>query len=81
MLDHAFYVALLILVKDILQEPVSIFLNQDATQRGEQVHSFHGPKLTHGVLNKGSISDAFDLTLYSDENRLSYLTDDVFSII
>ncbi|KAK7243269.1 hypothetical protein RIF29_38062 [Crotalaria pallida] len=54
---------------DILQEPVSIFLNQETAQRGPKAQSFHGNKLIHDVLNKGSINGAFDLTLFRDENR------------
>ncbi|RDX86825.1 Midasin, partial [Mucuna pruriens] len=53
---------------DILQQPVSIFLNQEAAQRGEKAQSFHDHKLIHDGLSKGLVGDAFDLTSFS-ENR------------
>ncbi|XP_029127909.1 midasin [Cajanus cajan] len=56
---------------DILQEPVSIFLNQNAAQREAKAHSFHGHKLIYGVQNKGLVGGAFDLTLFS-ENRFMW---------
>lgn len=59
---------------------MSIFLNQEAAQSGVKAQSFHGHKIIGDVLNKGSISDAFDLTLFSDENRLSYLTADGLTV-
>lgn len=58
-------------MKDILQEPVLIFLNQEAAQRGAKAQSLHDHKLIHDVINKGLVSGVVDLTLFSDENRLS----------
>ncbi|TKY64312.1 Midasin protein [Spatholobus suberectus] len=55
---------------DILQEPVSIFLNHKAAQRGEKAQSFHGHKLIYD-LNQGLVGGAFDLTLFS-ENRFMW---------
>ncbi|XP_027334240.1 midasin [Abrus precatorius] len=56
---------------DILQEPVSIFLNQGAALSGSKAQSFHGHKLIYDDLNKGLLSGAFDLTLFA-ENRLTW---------
>jgi len=52
-----------------LQEPVSIFLNQEAAQRGAKAQPFHNPKLISDVTSKGLVDGSFDLTLFS-ENRL-----------
>ncbi|KAI4355485.1 hypothetical protein L6164_004254 [Bauhinia variegata] len=50
---------------DVLQEPVLILLNQ----KGTKAQSCHSQKLIPNVLNKGSFSVAFDLTLFNDEKR------------
>lgn len=63
------FCSLLILVKDVLQEPVSIFLNQQGAQRGAKARSFHNHKHTYDVTSKGLVDGSFDLTLFS-ENRL-----------
>lgn len=57
-------------MKDILQEPVSIFLRQEVAQRGAKAQSFHGHQPIYDVLNKGLVDGAFDLTFFG-ENRLS----------
>ncbi|KAL1318551.1 hypothetical protein AAHE18_15G213600 [Arachis hypogaea] len=54
---------------DVLQEPVLLFLNQEAAQRGAKAQSFRGHKLIYDVINKGLLSGAVDLTLFSGENR------------
>ncbi|CAJ1950871.1 unnamed protein product [Sphenostylis stenocarpa] len=56
---------------DILQEPVSIFLNQEAAQRGAKAQSFHDHKPIYDGLSKGSVDGYFDLELFS-ENRFMW---------
>lgn len=68
-------------MKDILQESVSKFLNPEAAQSGAQAQSFHAHNHIQDVLNKGSICDAFDLSLFSNENRLSDVTADILDVI
>lgn len=47
-----------------------MFLNQETSKNRASTESFHGHKFISDVLNKGSFSDDFDLTYFSDENRL-----------
>ncbi|KAK4269128.1 hypothetical protein QN277_022325 [Acacia crassicarpa] len=54
---------------DILQEPVVMFLNQEASQKRAITQCFHGHKFISDVLNKGSFCGDFDMTYFSDENR------------
>ncbi|KOM26933.1 hypothetical protein LR48_Vigan346s001500 [Vigna angularis] len=56
---------------DVLQEPVSIFLNQEGAQRGAKAQSFHNHKPTYDVTSKGLVDGSFDLTLFS-ENRFMW---------
>jgi len=63
------FCSLFLLVKDILQEPISIFLNQESAQRGPKAQSIHNHKLNYDVTSKGLVDGSFDLTLFS-ENRL-----------
>ncbi|XP_019425404.1 PREDICTED: midasin isoform X2 [Lupinus angustifolius] len=57
---------------DILEEPVLIFLKQEAAHNGAKSQLFHGHKLSYNVLNKGSVNGAFDLMLFSEENRSAW---------
>ncbi|KAK8465039.1 hypothetical protein PHAVU_010G134100 [Phaseolus vulgaris] len=56
---------------DILQEPMSIFLNQESAQRGPKAQSIHNHKLNYDVTSKGLVDGSFDLTLFS-ENRFMW---------
>ncbi|WVZ15742.1 hypothetical protein V8G54_013308, partial [Vigna mungo] len=56
---------------DVLQEPVSIFLNQEGAQRGAKSQSFHNHKPTYDVTSKGLVDGSFDLTFFS-ENRFMW---------
>jgi len=63
------FCSLLLLVKDVLQQPVSIFLNLEGAQRGGKTQSFHNHKPIYDVTSKGLVDGSFDLSLFS-ENRL-----------
>ncbi|KAG7997478.1 hypothetical protein I3843_01G213100 [Carya illinoinensis] len=62
---------------DFLQQPVMLFLNQDALQSGEKAQFLHGQLLLNEISVKtiGIPNASFDMTLFHDEDRSIWFAD------
>ena len=67
---------LILFLQDLLQQPVMLILNLEATQRGIKSKSIQELKVLGDIPDKHGeeLNAATDLTEFSDKNRLKYLS-------